>query len=272
MKWLLFVFLFLLLASTVSAVCYNQDNAPFCSKDDSVCVAPNDIDTDSDGWSDSCDAFAQNSLFQVDYDGDGIGYGLLVYDCNDLDEQNTSYCGNLSLLQSDDESGTEGGDAQNQSETGNNETNDDNNNDGDGTGDSTSVEDSSEEETHSQTSSDSQAETSRGARSHSHLELIYVSDPSDAFSQDSQKGSENVSRTQEGKNFKNETYPLNTSSDKETTPESKPVFPEQDIEQNKITGAFLGGALKASSWPFWILVLVVFFALLFVWRKKKKDN
>lgn len=96
--FILTLFIFILASSSVFAVCYNQDNSPFCSKDDPICVQDTEADTDNDGWSDSCDAFADDELFQVDYDGDGIGYGADVYDCDDLDDTSTTYCGDTSLL------------------------------------------------------------------------------------------------------------------------------------------------------------------------------
>ncbi len=103
MKYLTYLFAFLVLMMSVSAVCYNQDDSPFCSKDDPTCSVVDEIDTDGDGWSDSCDAFSDNEFLWVDYDGDNIGYGTLVYDCNDLDETILTYCGDTTLLEEDEE-------------------------------------------------------------------------------------------------------------------------------------------------------------------------
>lgn len=98
MKFLTYLFAFLLVISSVSAICYNQNDLPFCSKDDPTCEQVGDVDTDGDGWTNSCDAFPENKYFWVDYDGDNIGWGTDVYDCDDLDDSNTLFCGNTDLL------------------------------------------------------------------------------------------------------------------------------------------------------------------------------
>jgi len=106
MKNWFFLFLLLIfsftLFSLVSALtptcneynlCYNDHHQPFCSPHDETCEfiihewngsscvgASKELDSDGDGWTDTCDAFPQNPDEWLDYDGDMIGHNA---DCDD---------------------------------------------------------------------------------------------------------------------------------------------------------------------------------------------
>lgn len=105
MRQIILMLMAVVLASTAAAItldgcstknlCYNQDNETFCSPDDDSCrlmrftlddgecrLSSLEVDSDSDSWSDSCDAFRFNSSEWVDYDADGVGHNE---DCDDLD-------------------------------------------------------------------------------------------------------------------------------------------------------------------------------------------
>ncbi len=99
---LLIPIMFILAAISVygNAACYNDQGQPFCSPQDSFCEYRNGAaeasDADGDGWTDSCDAFAQDASEWIDLDADGCGHNA---DIDDLDAAETSGC---------DDSGDEG--------------------------------------------------------------------------------------------------------------------------------------------------------------------
>lgn len=238
MKYLTYLFAFLLILTSVSATCYNQNNLPFCSKDDPTCVAPSDFDTDADGWSDSCDAFIDNEYLWVDYDGDDIGYGTLIYDCNDIDETITTYCGNTSLLEEP---------ITVSEEPSNNIT----------STNSTQTNTTSTNPTSIQEQEETPEKSTRKGRSHSGT-TIYVSDPNDNFVEEI----EPVNSPATDESLVEETFPQ-----KEIVPLVQPLPKD---EGNSITGAVLGTSNSINLWPLWFLIMIIGL-LLFVARINKNN-
>jgi hypothetical protein len=172
MKFLAYLFAFVLLISSVSAMCMNQDNAPFCSKDDPTCAVENEADNDNDGWSNSCDAFPENELFWVDYDGDNIGYGSLVYDCNDIDANVLTYCGDVSLL-------NDGNQDDSNDESDDNSTNEDNNEDSNNNDDSSEDQSDTEDDSNNNDSQNNSTQTNSTTTSSSDSGASLINEPLD---------------------------------------------------------------------------------------------
>ncbi|NTV23184.1 MAG: hypothetical protein HGA85_02295 [Nanoarchaeota archaeon] len=75
--------------------CMNAEEEPFCTPSDSTCTYVDEcgvtetVDTDSDGFTDSCDAFPGTVLEVTNMDADGLGTN---YDCDDFDPTVVGEC------------------------------------------------------------------------------------------------------------------------------------------------------------------------------------